>query len=374
MGTYSPRVARRRTRIRFLAAMAAVLALVAAAAARSDRVRFAVREPITRAVVALLVRPWTARAEWADGAALPATMLEPAAAVVDGKLYVFGGFVTTANPYEFPATMRVEVYDPAADTWTRAADMPEAVTHAHAVVVGHEVWSAGGFLGDDPGRAVASVRRFDVVSGRWRAGPPLPAPVAGGTLAVVGRALHYVGGFADRNTVVDAHWALALDADATGQGAAEWEPRAPLPVARGHLASAVVAGRLYAIGGQLRHDTDPADLAAVDAYDSATDTWTAVASLPAPRSHFEAATFVRDGRIVVVGGRNNTTSLLVKGAGLADVLVYDPASDRWAERPGLPVGIASAVAGPIGGRLIVTAGATFGDVVPQRRTFVGAVP
>ncbi len=65
--------------------------------------------------------------------------------------------------------------------------------------------------------------------------------------------------------------------------------------ARGHLASAVVAGRLYAIGGQIRHDTDPVDLAAVDVYDHERDAWTAVARLPAPRSHFEAATFVDRG-------------------------------------------------------------------------------
>jgi hypothetical protein len=34
--------------------------------------------------------------------------------------------------------------------------------------------------------------------------------------------------------------------------------------------------------------------------------WTAVAPLPAPRSHFEAATFVHAGAIVIVGGRDNT--------------------------------------------------------------------
>ncbi len=360
-----------------VALVAAAIAASLVPALRSRAVRDAIREPITNAMVAVLVRPWAPPTEWAEGRALPSTMLEPAAAVVGGELYVFGGFTTTERAHEYPATTRVAIYDPVADRWRDAPGMPEPVTHANGVVVGREVWSAGGFVGDDPGVAVARVRRFDTIRQRWRDGPPLPEPVAGGTLALVGRTLHYVGGFAaDRDTVVPTHWALDLEAPAGmgADGAARWRPRAPMHVARGHLASAVVDGRLFAIGGQTRHDTDPVDLADVEVYDPATDAWTAVASLPTARSHFEAATFVDAGRIIVVGGRNDTASLFIKGAGLADILVYDPRTNRWETRPGLPFGIESAVALPIGGRLVVTAGATFGDVVPQRRTLVGAVP
>lgn len=357
-----------------LVAAAAVFGL-AAWATRVPRIRDAVREPITNAVVAVAVRPWAARAQWGEGAPLPSTMLEPAAAVVDGRLYVFGGFITTEEAHQYPAITRVAIYDPAADRWSSGPDMPEAVTHANAVVVGREVWSAGGFVGDDPGVAVATVRRFDTIEGRWRDGPALPQPVGGGTLRLLGRTLHYVGGFmADRDTVVTTHWALDVDAAEASPGQVRWQAHTPLHVARGHLASAVVGGRLFAIGGQVRHDTNPVDLPDVEAYDPATDTWTVVASLPTPRSHFEASTFVDGGRIVVVGGRNNTTSLFIKGAGLADILVYDPRTDRWTIHPGLPVGLEGAAALPIAGRLVVTCGATFGDIVPQRRTFLGAVP
>ncbi len=361
----------RKHRAVLLALVVVVLVGACVAAVRVPWIRDAVREPVTMAAVALFVRPFEARGEWREGAATPSEMLEPAAAVVGGKLYVFGGFVTTARANEFPATTRVNVYDPATDTWSRAGDMPLAVTHAHAVVVDDEVWFAGGFVGDDPGVATATVRRYRPDDDRWLDGPRLPRPVAGGTLAVIGRTLHYVGGFAaDRDTVVDDHWAFPVD----DHGGGAWRSRAPLPTPRGHLASAVVEGRLYAIGGQVRHDTDPVDLDVVEIYDDATDAWTRAAPLPTPRSHVEAATFVQYGRIVVVGGRNNTASVLLKGAGLADVLVYTPDADDWATRPGLPFGIESAVARPIDGRLVVTGGATFGDVAPQRRTLVGAVP
>ena len=346
----------------------AVLVAAIVAAWTSQTLRDLVKEPLTRAAVAVLVRARHRPAPYARLRPAPTRKLEPSAAVVDGRLYVFGGFATTSRRREFPVEPRVDVYDPARDAWERAADLPRKITHANAVVVeaagtAPEVWMAGGFEGDEPGRAVASVLIYDPRRDAWRDGPPLPAPVAGGTLALVDGALHYVGGFLpDRDTTVATHWRLA-------RGATAWEPRAPLPLARGHLSSAVLGGKLYAIGGQIRHDTWPRDLDAVDVYDPARDAWSAAAPLPTPRSHCEAATFVDRDRIVVVGGRDGTQWPILRRAGLASILVYDPARDRWTEQPGLPVGIESPVARLLGGRLIVTAGALAGDVVPQPETF-----
>ena len=349
----------------------ALVAAVVAAVWASQTLRDLVKEPLTRAAVAVLETPWQRAAPYARLRPAPTRKLEPAAAVVDGRLYVFGGFVTTPRPREFPVEPRVDVYDPARDAWQRVADLPRKITHANAVVVeadgAPEVWMAGGFEGDEPGRAVASVLIYDPRRDAWRDGPPLPAAVAGGTLALVDGALHYLGGFLpDRDTAVGTHWRLAL-------GTTTWAPRAPLPVARGHLASAVLGGELYAIGGQVRHDNWPRDLDAVDVYDPTSDAWSPVASLPTPRSHCEAATFVHRERIVVVGGRDNTRWPILRRAGLAGILVYDPAGDRWSERPGLPVGIESPVARLVGGRLVVTAGALAGDVVPQPDTFALAI-
>jgi Kelch motif len=359
--------------VRRLAGLAlALVAAIVTAVWGSQTLRDLVKEPLTRAAVAVLVAPRHRTAPYARVRAAPTRKLEPSAAVVDGRLYVFGGFVTTPRPREFPVEPRVDVYDPARDAWARVADLPRKITHANAVVAEGggarpEVWMVGGFEGDEPGRAVASVLIYDPRRDAWRDGPPLPTPVAGGTLALVDGALHYVGGFLpDRDTAVGTQWRLVL-------GTTTWEPRAPLPMARGHLASAVLGGKLYAIGGQIRHDTWPRDLDAVDVYDPARDAWSAVASLPTPRSHCEAATFVDHERIVVAGGRDNTRWPLVRRAGLADVVVYDPARDRWTERPGLPVGIESPVARLVGGRMIVTAGALAGDVVPQPDTFAVAL-
>ncbi len=342
------------------------LGLAAAIGFRIPAIRERLADPVTGLAVRLVVEPFATRGSWSEGRRAPTPKMEAAAAAIDGKLYVFGGFAGTT--YGAPVERTVAVYDPAGDAWTRAADLPLDVTHCNAVVVDGTVWLAGGYRGAHPGPVVADVLRYDVASDTWGKGPPLPVATAAGTLALVGRTLHYVGGFVDRDTTVATHWALAVD------GGAEWEPRAPLPSPRGHLASAVLGDRLYAIGGQIRHDSDPVDLDVVDAYDPARDAWTPVASLPGPRSHFEASTFVHDGTIVIVGGRDDTRLYPIRRAGLANVTRYDPARDVWTELPTLPIGLESTCARVLGDRLVVTNGSTMGSIRGQQRTFLARFP
>jgi N-acetylneuraminic acid mutarotase len=350
-------------------AIAAALAVnVPSIRSRLSGLRGWVSARATGVIGFLLVDLFTTRGTWSEGRPAPTPKRVAQSAVIGGKLYVFGGFAPMNAVWTALVEPSVRVYDPGTDSWGRAADMPLDVTHSNAVLVDGTVWSAGGYRGALPGPTVANVLRYDVAADSWKEGPPLPVPTAGGTLALVGRTLHYVGGFLDRDTTVGSHWALAVD------GGTTWEPRAALPVPRGHLASAVVGGRMYAIGGQLRHDTDAVDLDAVHAYEPARDTWTAVASLPGPRSHFEASTFVHRGRIIIVGGRDNTRLAGLKRRGLANVTAYDPATDTWTELPALPIGLQTTCAQVIAGRLIVTTGATGEGVDGQPRTFSTSFP
>ena len=67
-----------------------------------------------------------------------------------------------------------------------------------------------------------------------------------------------------------------------------------------------------------------------------TNTWSAGASLPAVRSHFEPGTFVRDGRIVAVGGKSGNTNQLT------DITEYDPITNTWTALTPLPARLARA--------------------------------
>ena len=82
-----------------------------------------------------------------------------------------------------------------------------------------------------------------------------------------------------------------------------------------------LGGFVYAIGGQhLWQEDHP--LSQVDQYDPASDTWKKVKSLPKPRSHMAASTFVIDGRIMVIGGATSNFEAL------SDVDTYNPSKNK----------------------------------------------
>jgi N-acetylneuraminic acid mutarotase len=306
---------------------------------------------------------WSRSSVFEPATPAPVARVEGPAAVVDGRLYVFGGFSHFDGTLR--ATRRVDIYDPRTRTWSQAADMPTPTTHRTPAVDGSTVWFAGGFEGDNPGPTVAHVWRYDAAADRWDPGPPLPEPRAAGALVLIGRTLHYVGGFGvERSETSSDHWTLDVD------GGAEWRSRAALPCPRGHLAGLVLDGRLHAIGGQRGHHRPHPDLDCHEAYLPAEDRWIERAKLPSPRSHFEPSSFVWNGAIVVVGGRDNRNHHRT----LADVTVYDPAVDRWSEAPPLPVALLAPVAAPLDGKLLVTMGSRDDWHHPQTTSWQGPLP
>jgi len=268
--------------------------------------------------------------------------------VAEGKLYVIGGFYNVSGD----ATPRLDVYDPVAETWTQLADLPTIVTHHTAALDGDTIWVTGGFFGDHGGYVVNNVQRYSISTDTWTSAPQLPGRRAGGALVVLGRELHFFGGFSTRTTSAADHYVLDLDNVSVGWDSTSF---ASLPVGRGHLSGAVLNGVIYAIGGQLGHDLNPMDLDLVDAYDPSTNTWHPVANLPEPRSHAEASTYVHDGRIFVAGGRNNRPG----GAPALDTVVaYDPVTDSWSSSFPLPLPLIAPSVKPIANGLFLTTGGT----------------
>lgn len=284
----------------------------------------------------------------------------PPSAVVNDKLYVFGGFYNEL----FQATTRSDVYDPATNKWTRIADMPIAVTHLKAAVDGQTIWFAGGFQGDNPGPAISDVWKYNVTSDTWSKGPSLPEVRSAGALVRLDRELHYFGGFkADRNTATGEHLVLSLE------GGTNWTTAAPLPDPRGHLGGAALGGKIYAIGGARSHHIKPVDVNSVHAYDPANNTWTTVASLPTPRSHFESSTTILNDRLLIVGGRSSTTGKTA----LNHVTQYDPTTNTWIALPPLPDELIAPVAQVIGNQIIVANGGLNRTTSPQSTTRIGVL-
>jgi N-acetylneuraminic acid mutarotase len=161
--------------------------------------------------------------------------------------------------------------------------------------------------------------------------------------------LHYFGGYkADRDTNAADHWSLSLG------GGKEWQREADLPDPRGHVCAVVLGGKMYALGGDHGHDVTQVDVASCHRYDPAAKKWAEIASLPDGRSHFEGSTFISKGRIVVVGGRCNSSKPPRNVVG--DLLEYDPKANTWAVIGEMPEKVLAPSAAIIDGRLVVTGG------------------
>ncbi len=287
---------------------------------------------------------------WNTGAPAPIGRMEAQGVVArdprDNKerLYIFGGF--SNDHYE--VTLRSDAYDPATDTWTRIADMPEGITHAAVVADGSTIYLVGGYLGHHPGGAIDRVYKYDLINDRWSLGPPLPAVRSAGAAAIVSRNLHFVAGATrtagtEDDTDQGDHWVLALD------GGSTWDRRRSIPTPRNHTIGRTLNGKIYVIGGQNNTNEEFGNLSIVEVYDPSTDSWMVAASMPAPKGQLGAT--VLDGRIVIVGGTAN---------GLppsAEVASYNPQTDAWSLLTPIPDGRAAPIVGAIDGRIIVASGA-----------------
>lgn len=226
---------------------------------------------------------------------MPTKRTEAAAAALDGKIYAVGGFEkpNLGNVMNFAITRSVEMYDPAMDRWTSKAPLPVGLHHVGIGVVQGRLYVIGGYAQSafSVWNPVATVYAYDPDTDNWTERAPMPT--ARGALSVTGHdgKLYAIGGY-DRkgnNAQVEVYDPVQN----------VWTTAAPLPTPRDHLATATVAGKIYAIGGRVDGDYSH-NLAVTERYDPATDRWVRVADLPTARSGITAA--VVAGSIYVIGG------------------------------------------------------------------------
>jgi hypothetical protein len=125
-----------------------------------------------------------------------------------------------------------------------------------------------------------------------------------------------------------------------------WRPRAPAPTARQEVASAVLDGRVWVIGGL----TSAGASAVVESYDPAVDRWATGPSLPIALHH--AAATVYRGEIVVLGGFGEAPSLYAEASDRAFAL----RNGGWVELPRLRRPRGAAAAATVGPSLVLAGG------------------
>jgi N-acetylneuraminic acid mutarotase len=190
------------------------------------------------------------------------------------------------------------------------------------VATSDALFALGG-TGDDR-KPVLEVERFDGVA--WAEVTTLPGRgVNAPSVATVDGRIFVIGGFSGTSSQPSSEVWVYDPAVET------WSEAAPLPLASGGHAAAVLDGRIHVIGGGTSRST----IADHSVYDPVTGIWSVAA--PLPRALGSPAAVVLDGQLWSIGGRSGNDDY-------GDVYIYDPATDTWAKGPSIePRGTAGAV-------------------------------
>ena len=264
---------------------------------------------------------------WSTLSPLPTARSEVAAAELNGRLYVFGGFGIRA--------VANEEYDPVADIWQKRAPIPQGVNHAAVVGLEGKLYLIGGF--DREFQPLDTVWEYTPLSNTWAQKADLPTPRGALGVAVVNGKIYAVGGVGTQGDMrTNEEYDPATDT---------WRSRSPMPTPRDHVAISVVDGRIYVIGGRLR--SFAINLVKNEVYDPSTNRWEEKSPLPSRRSGIAGATV--NGKVYVFGGEG------VNGT-FDENERYNPITDSWQAMPPMPTARHGLGAAALGSRIYVLAG------------------
>jgi hypothetical protein len=168
----------------------------------------------------------------------------------------------------------------------------------------------------------------------------MPTPRGALATGVVDGKIYAIGGLTSVSNLVGLSVVEAYDPETD-----TWMRRADLPTPRFALCTSVVDGRIYAIGGGRQSP----GVSTVEAYDPTTDTWTTMTPMPTPRRHF--ATCVVGGRIYAIGGWERSSLYPYP-----TVEQYDPRTNTWIEEMAMPASLSCCSASVVNQKVYVMGG------------------
>ena len=133
----------------------------------------------------------------------------------------------------------------------------------------------------------------------------------------------------------------------------KWTKKADMIEARQSLSASVVNGKIYVIGGWSGPGNFPS---IVEEYDPIADKWTKKGGMLKTRS--ELSTGVVNGRIYAIGGGHGV------GNAVPAVEEYDPATDTWTEKADMPKARQSFSVSTVNGKIYAIGGEVQGVPVP----------
>ena len=192
----------------------------------------------------------------------------PAAAAVNGKIYLFGG--------ELNGNLRantVERYDPSLNEWSiLPGAMPYPASNICAAAIGTQIYIPGGYTASSA--ILDTLQVFDVTTNNWTVvtTDPLPIKLHGMGCAALNNKLYVIGGNNDTGVTQSA----AYEYDPSAPAGSRWSTLASRNTADVYSPAVAIDGKIAVLGGS----TCPT---CVEFYDPVGDAWHTATNLISPR-------------------------------------------------------------------------------------------
>ncbi len=249
---------------------------------------------------------------WFTRKPLPTARQEIPHAVLNGKIYIPGGFAGGGL-----ATSIVEVFDPATNTWSTIAPLPIRMHHLAFAAANNRLYVLGGYTGNSF-LATARVFEFDFTIDNWTEKASMPGARGAAIAAAHDGKIYVIGGVNGSGAVVGTNQVYDPAAN-------NWQDLASMPTPREHLAAAVIDSLIYVVGG--RNFSASGNTSKLEAYSPATNHWYTKEDMPTPRGGLTAAALY--GKLYVFGGE-------IPGV-FPQAEEYDPVKNSWRQMAPMPL-------------------------------------
>jgi len=212
-------------------------------------------------------------------------------AAVKRRLTMVGGQDTSTGPYKTTSDIAVWDREGASHTWTHPYPPMPTCCYSPAVATYNQWLVVAGGVGVYR-NYLAAVEVLDTDNHQWLSASSLPVECSQVTTAILQDELYLVGGTLNKTLVANLPDIIHSSTSATTK---LWHTLPAPPLERS--AAIAIHGALLAVGGC--HDNERST--AIHVYQPATNSWSKVGDLPSPRSSC-ACTVLHSGELLVAGG------------------------------------------------------------------------
>jgi Kelch motif len=172
--------------------------------------------------------------------------------------------------------------------------------------------------------------RADLNKGTWARGPDLPSARQDAAVAVLAGRIYLIGGYGPHNEQMDTTlvWEPEIAQEEPGETVERagvrlgaWTYAAPIPEPVDHAAAAAVGGYIYVAGGRIENLVTNKFWR----YDVADDSWVEFPSMPIPR--YGATMQAFEDKLYLVGGA------VSHGNDATSMEVFDTTTNQWSIKP-----------------------------------------